>query len=93
MYQGEWLKEYGNSGLYYSRTFDETYANGFTSDNISDTSDEVKLQSSDEVRHREIKMMKQWKAMRTLTVTQLLIYQSFNPCLTISLCVNIDIRS
>ena len=48
MYQGEWLKEYGNSGLYYSRTFDETYANGFTSDNISDTSDEVELQSSDE---------------------------------------------
>ena len=23
--QSEWLEEYGNSGLYYSRTFDEIY--------------------------------------------------------------------
>ena len=46
--QSERLEEYGNSGLSYSRTFDKTYTNGFTSDNISDTSDEVELQSSDE---------------------------------------------
>ena len=46
--QSDWLEEYGNSGLYYSRGFDETYVNGFISDSISDASDEEELQSSDE---------------------------------------------
>ena len=45
--QSEWLEEYENSGWHYSRAFDETYVNGFISDNISDTSDEEELQSSD----------------------------------------------
>ena len=35
--------------MYYDGGFDETYAFGFTSDNISDTSDEEELQASDEV--------------------------------------------
>ena len=34
--QSEWLEEYENSGLYYSRALDKTYVNGFTSENISD---------------------------------------------------------
>ena len=46
--QSEWLEEYRNSGLYYSRAFDETYVNCVTSDNNSDTSDEKELQPSDE---------------------------------------------
>ena len=33
--------------MHYSRAFDETYLNSFTSDNISDTSDEEELKSSD----------------------------------------------
>ena len=43
--QSDWLEEYGNSGLYYSRGFDKTY---FISDSISDASIEEELQSSDE---------------------------------------------
>ena len=33
--------------MHYSRAFDETYLNSFPSDNISDTSDEEELKSSD----------------------------------------------
>ena len=45
--QSEWLEEYKNSGLYYSRAFDETSVNGFTPNNVNDTFDEEELRSSD----------------------------------------------
>ena len=46
--QSEWLEQYVNSEMYYSRAFDKTYVRGFRSENMSDISDEEKLRSSDE---------------------------------------------
>ena len=78
--QSEWLEAYKNSEMYYTRAFDETYVSGFTSENIRDTSDEEELlQSSDEdyeggEAQGKKDDKKQWKALRTLIVTQLLMH-------------------